>query len=372
MLDCLIHTRPFIHLLGLSLLSPVHSLFQMAAAAAAAARSPIYDAPWEDVVAYIDGAMPRDPSWKQIEAEVDARTQPDVDDAIAKLPWARSDPVHLTILAKERWRHHMSKLYPRVYNVLRSTLAGDDHIGKYGVVAWAVLRWFPADVGIWVEYLSREWNAMDTYPRLPTAYTLQRLSVAQAQAIIRHLADPANRHLMHDMARSSMLRFRQDVGDLAMRDRTDLALSGVIDRVALRQGAPLAQYLARFIAPDAITVAHPLRIREHASQLEEMRANMSDADHPDAVLARVTRATAGRAGGLASPTTTTTNQQYLESIMAVMRAPGQDPAATLARARDMLDTLMQSIDDAAPPPLLPSFSSSSSPSSSPSPPATYW
>jgi len=318
---------------------------------AAAVRSPAYDAPWEDVVAYIDGAMPRDPSWKQVEAEVDARTQPDVDDAIAKQPWLRDDHSSLTTLAKDRWRHHMSKLYPRVYNVLRSTYGGDAHIGKHGVVAWAVLRWFPADVGIWVEYLPREWSAMGSYPRLPTAYTLQRLSVAQAQAIIRYLADPANRHLVHDMARSSMLRFRQDVGDLATRDRTNLALSGLIDHVALRQGAPMAQYLARFIAPDAITVAHPLRIREHASQLEEMRAGMSDADRPDAVLARVTRATAGRAGGLASPaTTTTTNQQYLASILDVMRTPGQDPAATLARARDMLDTLMQSIDDAAPPP----------------------
>ena len=43
-------------------------------------------------------------------------------------------------------------------------------------------------------------------------------------------------------------------------------------------------------------------------------------------------------------TTTTTRGQYLASILAVMRAPGQDPAATLTCARTMLETLMHSIE----------------------------
>ena len=40
-----------------------------------------------------------------------------------------------------------------------------------------------------------------------------------------------------------------------------------------------------------------------------------------------------------------TRAEYLASILAVMRAPGQDPSAILARARAMLETLMQSIAD---------------------------
>jgi len=39
----------------------------------------------------------------------------------------------------------------------------------------------------------------------------------------------------------------------------------------------------------------------------------------------------------------TSNREYLESILALMRAPGVDAAATLARARAMIDTLKQSL-----------------------------
>lgn len=37
------------------------------------------------------------------------------------------------------------------------------------------------------------------------------------------------------------------------------------------------------------------------------------------------------------------NRQYLESILAIVRAPGQYPAAVLSRAREMLETLMRSV-----------------------------
>jgi hypothetical protein len=44
-----------------------------------------------------------------------------------------------------------------------------------------------------------------------------------------------------------------------------------------------------------------------------------------------------------SPAPPTSNREYLESILALMRAPGVDAAATLTRARTMIDTLKQSL-----------------------------
>jgi len=44
------------------------------------------------------------------------------------------------------------------------------------------------------------------------------------------------------------------------------------------------------------------------------------------------------------PVTTPTRAQYLASILAVLRTPGRDPATLLAKARAMLDALMQSIE----------------------------
>jgi len=364
-------------------------------AAPAAAPVDAQTTPWRVVVAAID-AMPGVPSWKEMEHQVYERVKarileaegPLLEEAESRLrrqeisayfyreeedgPRYRDPDDRLRAVAPLRehllddgnvrtwWTDALYELFRPISLYIREYKRAWRQL-EHGALTWFALRYVHTDPELVLRTLGMEWRHADNAGPDPDVYAMTFITPELARRLlplqVAHAARPHS-HPTAEMVIASD-HFIAALRARIMQERTDLALSGLIDRVALRQGTPLAQHLARFIAPDTVTLQRPLQIHQHASQLEEMRASMSDMDHPDAVLDRATRSnsTGGAARRLVRD-----HPPTLASILSVMRAPAQDPAATLARARNMLDTLMQSIDSAALP----------LPSSPSPPPATHW
>jgi len=274
----------------------------MAAPAPAAAPALPADARWEEVVAHID-AMPGVPSWKQIEAEVDAVTKEEIDATIEEygparaIPYVRGMEVHVGPM----WRGHLARLYLPVYYALQTTVVVNGML-RFGPRVWFIRNYVPGGVAAREQDITDEWIGLRANH---TAYTLQRMSIADAQALLAAFNRRVAEGVVHPRDHSIAVRLRADLEAFIMRPRTDLAQSRLIDHLTMRD-RDAAQHLAQWIAPETITPRRPLAV--HAPVAPPM-----------------------------------TRQQYLASILAVMNAPGQDPAATLARARAMLETLMGSI-----------------------------
>lgn len=362
-------------------------------AAPAAAPTPT-DAPWRVVVAAID-AMPGVRSWKEMEHQVYERVKARILEAEGHLleeaesrlrrqeisayfyreeedgPRYRDPDDRLRAVAplRERlldggdvrawWTDALYELFRPISLYIRAYERAWRQLER-GALTWLALRYVHTDPELVLRTLGMEWQHNDNAGPDPDVYAMTFITPELARRLLPLQVAHAARSHSHQTAEVAIAsdRFLAALRARVMQERTDLALSGLIDRVALRQGTPLAQHLARFIAPETVTVQRPLHIHQHASQLEEMRASMSDMDHPDAVLDRATRGGGGSRTGGAASRLVRDPPPTLASILAVMRAPGQDAAATLARASAMLDALMQSIDDAPP--------------SLPAPIATHW
>lgn len=278
----------------------------MAAPAAPASSLPA-DARWEEVVARVD-AMPGVPSWKQIEAEVDAAVKAELDAAIdaggpaRAAPYVRMMEAHVV----DMWKTHLARLYLHVYYALQTTVVVNGML-KYGPRVWFIRNYVPGGVAACEPDITDEWIGLRANH---TAYALQRMSIADAQALLVAFNRRVAEGVVHPRDDSIAVRLRADLEAYIMRPRTDLAQSRLIDHLTMRD-RDAAQHLAHWIAPETITARRPLAVHTPTA---------------------------------AAAPQSMTHQQYLASILAVMQqAPGQDPAATLARARAMLDTLMQSI-----------------------------
>ena len=255
-------------------------------------------------------AMPDVPSWKQIEAEVDAALKAELDAEIANLQAAgRSHLIDRARMiphaASNRWEGHLHRLYPQVYRIVRGTSGGSRMISN-GARVWFIRTYVPGGVAARERDISEEWFQLHIGN---TAYALQRLSLPEVQALLAAFNKRGAEGGFDFYDNSIDARFRADLEAYIDRKmmRTYLAQSRLIDHLAMRD-RDAAQHLAHWVAPATITPRRPLAVHAPAGA-------------PDM-----------------------THQQYLASISAVMHAPGQDPAATLARARAMLDTLMQSIE----------------------------
>jgi len=286
----------------------------MAAPAAAVAPALPVDAKWAEVEAYVD-AMPGVPSWKQIEAEVDAALKAEIDaETRAMVATGHAHLINFERMvphaASNRWKGHLRRLYPHVYRVVYETMSGSAMLA-YGPVTWYVTTYLP--VAAWDRHIANEWyDLREGEPPL----TLQRLSIAQARAMLAVLAtkSPAERAGYNGLR----ARFEADLKKHIMQERTDLAQSRLIDHLAMRD-RDVAHLVSRWIAPETITTRRPLAVHTGPSL---------------------------PAAAAAPPPMT--RQQYLASILDTMHAPGQDPAAVLARSRAMLETLMQSIEQQQP------------------------
>jgi len=172
-----------------------------------------------------------------------------------------------------------------------------------GARVWFIRTYVPGGVAARERDITEEWFQLHVGN---TAYALQRLSLTDVQALLAAFNKRGAEGGFDFYDNSIAARFRADVQAYIDRKmmRTYLAQSRLIDHLTMRD-RDAAQHLARWVAPETITSRRPLAVH--------------------------------------TPTPPMTHQQYLASILATMHASGQDPAATLARVRAMLETLMGSI-----------------------------
>jgi len=267
------------------------------------ARNP-NEMPWQRVVMEID-AMPGVPTWKEIERQVDAAFESEFAVTEARESTtpeqARQFRRMFTLLGRleHMWNWALERLFPSVHAHLQRREVARGELVSQAVHVWFVFRFMPDDTNAQLRELFGRWSAM---PRIPGAldpeddrYIMHRLTGAQAVRMLEvYLATEfgsgggvwGSQHL-----RAISEWFEADLRAAIERKtaRPYLAQSGVIDLIAARQGNDIAQHIARLVAPDTVTLARPLVVRQHALQLEQLRATMSAADRPEAVLARATR-----------------------------------------------------------------------------------
>ena len=255
--------------------------------------------------------MPGVPTWKEIEQQVDAAVE-------AELAFQIESVFHLGVdtsqhrlrawymdrlgrnAAPLQWDDALYRMFPTVYAQLSSHRNVISQLAITGSRVWFLLRFLPDDADTQFRFIRHEWMFLQPGE---TTYALERVPLPVLQRLLQQLRDDLRvgsddeeeeRRPPNAMNRYRDERFEADlrVAIEERRARTNMAQSGVIDLLALHQGTPVAQHIARYLASNAAEAARPLVIRQHASQvrqLQELRATMSAVDRPAAVLARATR-----------------------------------------------------------------------------------